>query len=99
VSYIRKLPSGKWQATVRGPDGRRHTFTGGLKTTVRKWATEQEAQRPGEFRDPRLGETRVGEWYARVSRARGWKPRRGLSTGRCGGRIVSLSGRRGRWPQ
>ena len=21
MSYIRKLPSGKWQATVRGPDG------------------------------------------------------------------------------
>lgn len=70
MSYIRKLPSGKWQATVRGPDGRRHTFTDPLKTTVRKWAAGQEAQPRGEFRDPRLGEIRVGEWYARAARAR-----------------------------
>jgi integrase len=72
VSYLRKLPSGKWQATVRGPDGKRHTFTDGLKTTVRKWSAEQEALAArGEFRDPRLGEIRVGDWHARVSRARG----------------------------
>jgi integrase len=72
VSYIRKLPSGKWQATVRGPDGRRHTYTDGLKTTVRKWAAGQEALAAhGEFRDPRLGEIKAGEWYIRVSRARG----------------------------
>src|SRR5260370_28609722 len=25
----------------------------------------------GEFRDPRLGEIKVGEWHARVTRARG----------------------------
>ena len=57
---------------MRGPDGRRHTCTDGLKTTARKWAAEQEAQLArGEFRDPQLGEIRVGEWYARVSRARG----------------------------
>ena len=43
MSYIRRLPSGKWQATVRGPDDRRHTRTDGLKTTVRQWAAEQEA--------------------------------------------------------
>jgi integrase len=72
VSYLRKLPSGKWQATVRGPDGKRHSFTDGLKTTVRKWAAEQEALAVrGEFRDPRLGEMKIGEWHARVTRARG----------------------------
>jgi len=72
VSYIRRLPSGKWQATVRGPDGTRHTFTDPLKTTVRKWAAGQEALAArGEFRDPRIGEIRVGEWHARVTRARG----------------------------
>jgi hypothetical protein len=43
VSYIRRLPSGKWQATVRGPDGRKHTKTDLLKKVVRTWATEQEA--------------------------------------------------------
>jgi integrase len=72
VSYIRKLPSGKWQANVRGPDGHRHTYTDGLKTTVRRWAAEQEALAArGEFRDPRLGEIKVGDWHARVTRVRG----------------------------
>jgi integrase len=72
MAYIRKLPSGKWQATVRGPDGTRHTFTDGLKTTVRKWASKQEALAArGEFRDPRLGQIKVGEWHGRVTRARG----------------------------
>ena len=72
MSYIRRLPSGKWQATVRGPDGRRHTFTDPLKTTARRWAAEQEALLTRrEFRDPRLGEIKAGEWYLRVTRARG----------------------------
>ena len=45
---------------MRGPDGRRHTCTDGLKTTARKWAAEQEAQLArGEFRDPRLGEIKA----------------------------------------
>lgn len=70
MPYIRRLPSGKWQATVRGPDGKRHTFTDGLKGTVRRWAAEQEALLArGEFRDPHLGEIQVGAWHARVSRA------------------------------
>jgi integrase len=72
VSYLRKLPSGKWQATVRGPDGKKHTFTDPLKTTARKWAAEQEALLArGDFRDPHLGQIRAGDWYRRVSRARG----------------------------
>ena len=72
MSYFRKLPSGKWQATVRGPDGSRHTHTDALKSTVRKWAAEQEALAAhGDFRDPRLGEIRIGDWYERVARARG----------------------------
>jgi hypothetical protein len=71
VSYIRRLPSGKWQATVRGPNGKRHTRTDALKATVRQWAAGQEAQLGrGEFRDPRLSETRVGDWHARVTAAR-----------------------------
>jgi len=36
VAYLRKLPSGKWQATVRGPDGTRHTETDPLKSAVKK---------------------------------------------------------------
>jgi len=70
--YIRKLPSGKWQATVRDRSGKRHTFTDPLKGVVKAWATEQEAQiTRGAFRDPRLGEIKIAEWHERVSRVRG----------------------------
>jgi len=71
MTYIRRLPSGLWQATVRGRDGRRHTKTDKLKSVVREWARAQEALiARGDFRDPRLGEIRVGDWHARVSAAR-----------------------------
>jgi integrase len=72
MSSIRKLPSGKWQATVRGPDGRRHTHTAPLRSAAKQWAASQETQLArGEFRDPRLGDVKVGEWHDRVARARG----------------------------
>jgi integrase len=72
VTYIRRLPSGLWQATVRGRDGKRHTKTSKLKSVVREWGRAQEALiARGDFRDPRLGEIRVGDWHARVSAARG----------------------------
>jgi len=70
--YIRKLPSGLWQVTVRDRSGERHTQTDPLKSVVRQWGTEQEAAiARGAFRDPRLGEIKVGAWHARVSAARG----------------------------
>jgi integrase len=72
MAYYRKLPSGLWQATVRGRDGKRHTRTDKLKSVVRHWAAQQEAAiARGEFRDPRLGDIKVKDWHARVSRARG----------------------------
>ena len=43
MAYIRKLASGKWQATVRGPDGRKHTHTDTLKKVVSKWAADRPA--------------------------------------------------------
>ena len=72
MSYIRRLPSGKWQATVRGPDGRKHTKTDPLKGVVRTWATEQEYRfAQGEIRDPRAGDVRVGDWHKRYAAASG----------------------------
>ncbi len=72
MAYYRKLPSGLWQATVRGRDGKRHTKTDKLKSVVKHWAAQQEAAiARGEFRDPHLGDLKVGDWHARVSRARG----------------------------
>ena len=72
MSYLRKLPSGKWQATVRGPDGRKHTKTDALKSVVKAWGAEQEARfAQGDVRDPRAGDVRVGDWYARYAAASG----------------------------
>ncbi|HEX6968943.1 MAG TPA: site-specific integrase [Micromonosporaceae bacterium] len=72
MPYLRKLPSGKWQATVRHPSGKRITETDDLKGRVKKWATDLEASfARGDLRDPRAGRITVGEWYARWFAARG----------------------------
>jgi integrase len=72
VAYIRKLPSGKYQATVRHPSGRRLTKTDPLQRVVKQWAGELEASfARGEIRDPRAGRITVAEWYGRWIGARG----------------------------
>lgn len=63
MAYIRRLPSGNWQATVRHPNGDRITKTDPLKTVVKDWAIELEVQfKRGDRRDPRSGQIAVGEW-------------------------------------
>lgn len=53
MAAIRRLPSGKWSAEVRLPNGRRTTKTDTSKTFVRKWAADLEsAIRRGEWVDP-----------------------------------------------
>lgn len=67
--YVRRLPSGKWQATIRLHDGTRRTYTAPLKGEVVAWATEQKARlrRDGQY-DP--GATRItyeqwrDKWWA-----------------------------------
>jgi integrase len=57
------------------PGRKRHTKTDKLKSVVKHWATEQEAAiARGEFRDPRLGDIKAGEWYRRVAAARATDP-------------------------
>lgn len=42
---------------------------------VKRWAAEQEAAiARGAFRDPRLGDIKVGGWYSRVAAARATDP-------------------------
>lgn len=75
MAYIRKLPSGKYQATVRHPSGKRIPFTDPLKKVVKEWALDMEARfRRGDLRDPRAGHITVTEWYARWFAARGVEP-------------------------
>jgi integrase len=65
---FRKLPSGKWQAAVKHPSGKRHTRTDPLKRVVVEWATELEAQiRRGEFIDPKAGKMTLAGWWAKWS--------------------------------
>lgn len=71
MAYIRKLPSGLWQATVRMPNGKRVTKTDKLKKVVTTWATDTEARfERGDLRDPRAGQITLGEWRARTVAAR-----------------------------
>lgn len=75
MAYIRKLPSGKQQATVRHPNGDRISKTFGLKREAAEWARELEAGfARGDLRDPRSGHITVGEWYQRWTAARGVDP-------------------------
>lgn len=72
MAYIRRLPSGLYQATVRMPNGDRITETDKLKSVVKTWATKQEAAyKSGDRRDPRAGQITLGEWRERVSASRG----------------------------
>jgi hypothetical protein len=58
-----------------GRDGKRHTATDRLKSVVKQWAAVQEAAiRRGDFRDPRLGDIKVGDWRRRVAAARSTDP-------------------------
>jgi integrase len=75
MAYVRKLPSGKWQATVRHPSGKRISKTDALKRVVAEWGREEEAKYArGDVRDPRSGHITVGEWYERWARARSVDP-------------------------
>ncbi|MFI7467305.1 tyrosine-type recombinase/integrase [Nonomuraea sp. NPDC049646] len=66
MASYRQLPSGKWQATVYKPDGKRVTNTNRLKSVVKAWATDLEAKYArGEQRDPRAGEITIRDWYTK----------------------------------
>lgn len=68
MASFRKLPSGKWQATVKHPSGRRYTRTDPLRRVVAEWATDLEQQiRRGEFIDPRGGKLTLAAWWEKWS--------------------------------
>lgn len=79
MAYYRKLPSGKWQATVRRPDGGRITRTDTLKKPLQVWAAATEAAlASGKWKDPRKANLTIGTWFARwmpVQRVE-WETRR-----------------------
>lgn len=75
MPYIRKLPSGNYQANVRHPNGKRIPKTFPLKRQAAEWARDLEASfARGDLRDPRSGRITVAEWYERWSAGRGVDP-------------------------
>jgi len=69
--YLRQLPSGKWQATVRLPDGKKATNTHQLKSVVRTWADQvEEHLARGEVFDPQASSQTVNQWYMQWLQAR-----------------------------
>lgn len=64
MSYIRKLPSGRWQATVRHPSGRKLTKTDPLKRVVQAWSAEMEsAFRTGLTPAARSSKLTLNGWH------------------------------------
>ncbi|MFG1997920.1 tyrosine-type recombinase/integrase [Spirillospora sp. NPDC048911] len=76
---IRKLPSGRYQASYLGPDGRRRyaprTFE--RKTDAERWLTLTEAQIiNGEWTDPERGKIKLGDYAAKwIEQRPGLRPR------------------------
>lgn len=71
MAGFRRLPSGKWQASVRLPDGSRRTRTDPLKSVVRRWALDLEADiRSGEWSDPQDGQQELAAWFEEWSQLR-----------------------------
>lgn len=63
MAHVRKLTSGKWQATVRHPSGQRFSKTDPLKRVVQQWAADEEAaMRRGEWIDPHGGKITLADW-------------------------------------
>jgi integrase len=68
--WVRRLPSGLWAATVHSPAGR-ITESFDRQTDAQSWANEQYSQmRRGEWIDPRLAKTTIGEMWDRYAAGR-----------------------------
>lgn len=63
MASYRKLPSGKWQVTVRLPAGRRVTRTADRKTDLTAWASDIESSiARGQWNDVRQARMKYSEW-------------------------------------
>lgn len=75
MAYVRQIPSGKWQATVRHPSGKRITRTDRLRRVVTDWARDEEGRiARGEWRDPKTGRVNFPDWRDRWLAARVVEP-------------------------
>jgi integrase len=72
MGTTRKLPSGKWQALVTGPDAKQRSLgTFRLKTAAQSAIKDYETGREKHSkRDPRAGKITVGEYYEKWIKGR-----------------------------
>lgn len=75
MAHVRRLPSGRWQASIRLPSGHRATRTDPLKRVVADWArTEESRIARGEWRDQRITRVTYEDWRDRFLAARVVEP-------------------------
>lgn len=75
MAYIRRLPSKKWQATVRLPNGKKTTRTDPLRKVVADWARDEENRiARGQWRDSRVQRVTYDEWRKKWLKARVVEP-------------------------
>ncbi len=76
MASIRRLPSGKWQATVLLPGRHRTTWTHPLKKNVERWAREVERKRDAGERviDRAAGRVTLGQFQPRWQAAQKLEP-------------------------
>lgn len=71
MAYLRKLPSGKWQATIRTAGGRKVSRTDSLKKVVSEWAKQAELDvARGKWSDPRSTSIKVSQWWEKYVAAK-----------------------------
>ncbi|WP_327268034.1 site-specific integrase [Streptomyces sp. NBC_01218] len=75
MAYLRKLPSGKWQVTVRSRAGDRYSETFPLRSQAHAWGRDEEAKLSrSAYRDPLAGKIKFGAWHDRWWEARVVEP-------------------------
>lgn len=52
MTYIRQLPSGRWQAILRGTDGRRESQINETREAVERWADSYDPSMPNDYVTP-----------------------------------------------
>jgi len=73
---VDKLPSGRWRARYRGPDGKFRTSTHRLKSEAEQWQREQlSARHRGGWVDPHHEAGTLQAWVDQWSQARGLRLR------------------------
>ncbi|GLV88627.1 hypothetical protein Slala04_00810 [Streptomyces lavendulae subsp. lavendulae] len=71
MPYLRKLPSGNWQATVRNRAGKRFSQTFPLRSQARGWGLDEEAKvRRGASPCHRASKIKFMQWHDRWWEAR-----------------------------